>query len=129
MKHAELWASYNNYTLDLSKLTRQLAFAAAALCWFFRTPRTTFPPHIYVALTFVVAFFIADILQYFSGAWLVRIWTRKEEVRRWQEGQNIEGDYDKPWWLDVPPFVLFNVKIIALLAAFGFLGAELLRRQ
>ena len=36
MKNRDLWASYEFYTSELTKYSRQLAFAAAAICWFFK---------------------------------------------------------------------------------------------
>ena len=46
----------------------------------------------------------------------------------WAEKNSIEGDVEKPWWLDKPPFACFVVKIGALLASFAFLSAEFIKR-
>ncbi|MEM6582451.1 MAG: hypothetical protein AAF699_14325 [Pseudomonadota bacterium] len=77
-----------------------------------------------MSLIFVVAFFTADVLQFFTSAHLLRWWTRREETRKWEETKTIEGEYDKPWYLDTPAFVFFNVKAICLVVAFLFIAFE-----
>jgi hypothetical protein len=73
-----------------------------------------------------VAFFIADVLQSFIGALLLRYWLRGEELKQWQATNSIEGEYLKPSWLDYPSFTLFLSKVILLLMGFTFLAVEIL---
>jgi hypothetical protein len=127
MTNKEVWSQYKDYTRDLTELARKLAFAAAAICWFFKASDNTFPANIYLALFFVVVFFFSDILQGLSGALLIKWWIRKEEIKKWEETRKIEGDYQKPVWLDYPAFTFFFVKIFFLLASFIFIGKELLK--
>ena len=89
MKNAELWESYGFYTGELTKYSRQLAFAGAAICWFFKTPEVTFPKPVIVSLVLIVLFFISDILQYFIAAHLLRWWIRREEKRLWKKKKTI----------------------------------------
>jgi hypothetical protein len=42
MKIEELWTQYQYYTQDVTENSRKLAFAIAAICWFFKTPEATF---------------------------------------------------------------------------------------
>ena len=128
MKNSELWKSYEFYTGELTKYSRQLAFAGAAICWFFKTPEVSFPKPIIVSLIFIVLFFVFDILQYFVSAHLLRWWTRKEEKLMWEKEKTIEGEYHKPWWVDSPAFIFFNVKAIVLTAAFVSIGVEFAKR-
>lgn len=128
MNNAELWKSYDYYTGELTKFSRQLAFAAAAICWFFKTPEITFPKPILLSLVLIVAFFILDILQYFLAAHLLRWWTQREEQKMWKKKKTITGEYHKPQWLDIPSFLLFNVKIIVLFVSFVSLGVEFIAR-
>ena len=127
MKNKELWASYEFYTGELTKFSRQLAFAAAALCWLFRTQDGVFPAPILFSLAFVVLFFFCDILQYFVAAHLLRWWTRRKEKEMWETHHTIDGEYEKPAWLDKPAVVLFNLKVIALCFAFIALGIKVLQ--
>jgi hypothetical protein len=129
VKNADLWASYGAYTGELTKFARQLAFAGAAICWFFRTPDVRFPSRINAALLAFVTYFVLDIAQYFSAALLLRFWIRAEESRRWASSDTLDGEYDKPAWLDEPPFVLFVLKIVALVIAFAMLASEFLVRM
>lgn len=127
MTNKELWESYAFYTGELTKLSRQLAFASAAICWLFRTAEGTFPSAILFSLGSVVIFFCFDTLQYLVSAHLLRWWTRQKEKEMWESNQTILGEYEKPAWLDAPAFVLLNLKITALFSAFVGLGVELLR--
>lgn len=129
MKNSELWAQYDGYTKDLSANCRKIAFGAAAICWFFKSPDVIFPPAIIKALGFTVAFFMADILQYFTAAIVLRLWIRHQEKKLWATEQTIEGDYEKPFWLDFPAFTLWWFKVILLLITYIFIGMQLLGAQ
>lgn len=128
MKNAELWKSYDYYTGELTKFSRQLAFAGTAICWFFKTEDVTFPKPILISLVLIVSFFILDILQYFLGAHILRWWTQCEEKKMWEKKKKIDGEYHKPRWLDSPSFTLFNIKIVALFTAFVALSFEFIGR-
>gem|GEM_PF-1027297 len=122
VKNEDLWAQYDNFTKDLSDNARKLAFAAAAVCWFFKTSENSFPPEVLWALRFVVLFFIFDILQYFLGALSVKFWTEYHENKEHRETGSIEGEYLKPKWVDYPSFSMWLLKVLALLASYLFLG-------
>ena len=126
MKNHELWESYKDYTKTLTEVARKLGFAAAALCWLFKGNDNTFPSHILTALAFVVLYFTCDMLQFFLGAVFIRTWTRREEKKRWKEDETIEGDYDKPAWLDSPSYAMWWIKVLCLLTSFIFIGFHLI---
>lgn len=127
MKNAELWASYREYTLGVTENARKLGFAAAAICWFFKTPDNIFPRLILFALGAAVLYFLCDILQYALGACLTRSWTRHEEKDRHRQGLSVEdGEYKKPAWIDVPSYVLWWLKIVFLFCSFVFIGLQIL---
>jgi hypothetical protein len=128
MKNAEAWDQYKSYTKDITEVSRKLGFAGAAICWVLKTPEGTFSICVLWGLTFFVVFFIADVLQSFVGALLLRHWLRREELKQWQTTNSIEGEYLKPGWLDYPSFALFLLKVIFLLIGFTFLAAEILSR-
>jgi len=46
----------------------------------------------------------------------------------WDKKQTIEGEYNKPWWIDYPAFIFFNLKAIMLFVAFCALGIEFIKR-
>lgn len=128
MNNSELWDSYNYYTGELTKYSRQLAFANAAICWFFKSPEVTFPSTVVISLALLVVYFASDILQFFISAHLLRWWTRREEKQKWEAEKTITGDYNKPWWLDIPAFFFFNLKIVSLFFSFIALGVEFIGR-
>jgi hypothetical protein len=79
-------------------------------------------------LIFFVAFFIADILQSLSGALVTRWFTQRKEFELLHKNGTIEGDVDRPRWLDWPAFTLFLIKSAFLVVGFVFIGCELVSR-
>jgi hypothetical protein len=128
MMNPEVWRHYQDYTSDLTGLTRRLGFGAAAVCWFFKGPDGGFPKPVLVSLAFVVAFFSLDVLQALIAALGLKAWIRRREQELWDKTGSIEGDYEKPHTLDRWPFALFLGKILVLFGAFAALGVELWRR-
>jgi hypothetical protein len=126
MKNEKLWAPYVDYTKALSEIARKLGFGAAAICWFFKSADNTFPSHIKISLVFVVLYFMLDMMQYLIAAVLLRIWIRREEKKKWAEKQTIEGDYEKPAWLDHPGYALWLAKVVLLLLGYAFIGLHLM---
>ena len=129
MKNSDLWKSYADYTNNLSENARKLGFAAAAICWFFKDQQDRFPNLILVALGATVLFFLADILQYLLGALFVRVWTRHHEVKKYKATKSIEGEYDKPAWLDYPSYAMWWIKISSLLGAFSLIGLYIINKH
>lgn len=127
MKNSELWGAYKDYTKTLTEVAEKLGFAAVAICWFFKNADNTFPAIILAGLIFVVFYFTFNLLQFLLGAVLIRIWVRREEKKRWREQNTIEGEYDKPAWLDYPSYTMWWLKIICLLTSFCLIGIYLIR--
>ncbi len=122
MTNKELWVQYKEYTTELTSNARKLAFAAGAITWFFKDKDNIFPKSILFAIGFLVLFFICDIVQFFFGAVMIGWWTRNEEKKKHEETGSIEGEYDKPAWLDYPSRTCWYLKIVFLLLAFTFIG-------
>ena len=129
MKNAELWKSYEDYTKGLTENARKLGFAAAAVCWFFKNQDDRFPQLILASLGFTVIFFLADILQYLFGAILLKCWTRNQEKKKYKATGSIEGEYNKPAWLDYPSYTMWWLKIISLVIAFALIGFHIIQKQ
>jgi len=126
MKITDCWEQYKAYTEDVTSQSRKLGLVVGAGCWFFKTPDASFPFWILLSLVSLVAFFLLDLLQMISASVLLRCWTRKQEKKLWAEKNTIDGDVEKPWWLDRPSFTFFCLKFGALLASFLFLSIEFL---
>ena len=125
-----LWDSYHFYTRTLSEESRKLAFAAAAVCWFFKSDDVTFPALIVSALLGIVLFFLFDILQYLTRALLIRSWTYRQEARlEFEKGTALpDDDVPNPPRLDKAAFFFLCIKLFVLLLAFSFMIAEFIRR-
>lgn len=122
MKNSELWGQYKQYTEDLTTNSRKLAFIAGGLCWFFKDDKGVFPVLILITLLLLVLYFAFDLLQYFTAALFYRQWIRAAETERYNNTGTLDGDYEKPAWLDRPAFTCWCVKTIILLIIYGCLG-------
>lgn len=127
MTNAELWQQYQTYTKTVTELVRKLGFAAAAICWFFKDATGVFPTRVLSALFLVVLFFVADVLQFLAGAVMLRCWTRQREKELWNQNGTLDGDYEKPVWLDYPSYAFWWGKILLLLYAFLLIATHILK--
>ncbi len=124
----DAWNEYQENTRALSENARKLAFAGAAICWFFKGGDATFPGKISLSLAFIVLFFLGDMLQYLASAILLRIWARRQEKILKFTKLSLDTPIEKPLWVVGPPFVLFLAKLALLLVAFIFLILEFASR-
>lgn len=127
-----LFNESKEYSKELTDFSRKLAFAAAAICWFFKKePAVTFPNAIYLSLLFIILFFIFDVLQYFLGAITLYIWTRKKEIEylKIYKAKAYEKQLLKPIWIIRLIYIIFIFKILFLCVAFVALGTEFIRRM
>ena len=104
----EIWEQYSNFAIDLSNNARKLAFGGAAIAWIFKTEENTFSISVLCALFFIIVFFILDIIQYLIGAIRLKHWIETEERKKQKETGDIEGEYEKPIYIDVPSYILYQ---------------------
>ena len=128
MTTEKLWSQYQHYTRELTEHSRKLAFACAAICWFFKTPEITFPPKILWSLGLLVLFFLLDVLHYLTGSIVYRVFTHRQEQHLLRKTGSYVGEVDVPRSLDRAPFTLFVAKSLALLASFAALASEFYSR-
>jgi len=124
MKTEKLWDEYQYYTRDVTENSRKLAFAVAAICWFFRTPESMFPPAILWSLALLVCFFVSDVLQYLSAAFTLRKFLEHQEEKHYLKTGALPQEVTKPRWVDYPATFFFIVKTLFLLGSFVALGTE-----
>jgi hypothetical protein len=127
MTGKELWEQYQRYTRDITEHCRVLGFAGAGICWMFKGDDFAFPHMIALALLLVVAYFVADLMQFLAGAVTLKAFVEREEAKMWREKGTIDGEIKKPRWVDRPAFAFFAAKIALLLAGFAAIGAHLAR--
>ena len=135
MKLSSIWDQYTSYTKTVSEQARKLAFAGAAVCWFFRTPEATFPILILIALLLIVVFFLADLGQYIFAAQRYRTFAREQEEayweseRPWEQGEGIPDiEVEVPVSLDKLSQSWFIFKVCVLTIAYVFMIGEFLIR-
>jgi hypothetical protein len=73
-------------------------------------------------------YFFFDLAHYFGSAVLYRFWIRGKEVEMYEKTGTIEGEYNKPAWLDTLAFICFCVKIIILALIYLFLGLNIIMK-
>jgi len=122
MTNKDVWNQYKEYSQTTSEIARKFAFAGIAICWFFKTDDGLFPELVKISLLLFLLFFFIDFLQYLISTFLLKFWIRKNEIKIWEETGNIEGDYQKPSYIDMPAFILFVLKIIILFISFLIFG-------
>lgn len=123
----ELWKQYQDYTKEVSTNLRVLGFGVIGISWVFKGEDLTFPLAIRWALLLAVAYFLLDMLQYFITALIYRFWLYKEEDNRINAGESIDGEVDKPRWLDNFAFIAWCVKFPVLFFSYLAVSIHLLR--
>jgi len=132
----QLWETRDFYTKGITEQSRKLAYAVAAICWFFRSGGATdgeviFPSFITVALLFVVLFFICDLSQYLGNAIKLERWIFKKELEIEEENGRHARDNDE---MTNPPSIyrlgdfFFYSKLASLFLSFLFLILEFTQR-
>ncbi len=124
----DAWKEYQENTKALSEIARKLAFAGAAICWFFKGGDATFPGKINLSLVFIVLFFFCDMLQYLASVLLLKIWARRQEKILKFNKLSLDTPIEKPMWVVGPSFALFLAKLALLLVSFIFLVLEFVSR-
>lgn len=125
MKLSEIREDYEELSGLLSKFNRQLAFAGIGIVWLFRTTDTLGKTSIDTEmLTPILCFVISfgfDLLQYLwqSYAWYIFYWYKRKK------GCKEEDEMNEPEWPNVIAWILFTVKVAALIAAYIHLGLYL----
>jgi len=124
MNITDVWNEFKQNTREVTESSRKIAFAAAAICWFFKTDNASFPKYIQLSLVFIVLYFIFDILQFLVSVISLKKWaTRKEAILLLQK-MPLDSPIIKPKWITKYPYWLFLTKLIFLAAAFVFIILE-----
>lgn len=112
--------TFYEFTGKASDLNRQLAFAAIALIWLFKTgadSQPTFPHKLILPGGLVVVSLFLDMLQYCVGAIVWRMIYTKNEAIEVSETE----DLDHSVWSERPIWFLFIVKILFVMTAYVFI--------
>lgn len=126
MKLSEIRKDYEELSGLLSKLNRQLAFAGIGIVWLFRVTDakggTSIDPKMLTPILCFVISFAFDLLQYLwqSWVWYVFYW-----FKRCCKGLKEDDETNEPEWPNVIAWIMFTVKVGALMIAYIKLGLYL----
>lgn len=123
MKQSEIRKAYEELSGLLSKFNRQLAFAGIGIVWLFRVTdksgNVTIDPEMLAPILCFVISFAFDLLQYLwqSYVWYLFYWYNRSRKKLGEDDETNE-----PEWPNVVAWVLFTVKVCALMIAYILLG-------
>ena len=127
MTNKEIWQHYAEYTDKVTSIARKLGFAAIAVIWVIGGSTTNLTASLRYALLVVVLYFMMDLFQFFVGSLIMRRWIRNTEKFLWKEKKSIEGNYQKPAWLDIPSYILWLLKILILFFGYFLIGVYIFK--
>lgn len=128
MKLSEIRKAYEDISGSLSKFNRQLAFAGIGIVWLFRATddngNTAIDSELITPILCFVVSFCFDLLQYFwqSYAWYIYYWYKKGT------GVKEDEEVNEPEWPNIIAWIMFTIKVSALITAYGHLGYYLYSR-
>lgn len=112
-----------------TSVARQLAIAGAGVCWLFKDSKDIiFPAYIYASLVCFSLFFIFDVLQYAITAFRYLKYGKKVEAAKKNIGSSDAIVRVVPESLNLPSYVLFSLKMIALFVAYSGIAFEIVKR-
>ena len=122
MKLSEIREDYEELSGLLSRFNRQLAFAGIGIVWLFRatdkTGSTSIDPQLLTPVLCFVISFGFDLLQYFwqSLVWYIYYWFNRNK------GIKEDTEMNEPEWPNIVAWLMFIIKVSALMAAYLHLG-------
>jgi hypothetical protein len=120
------WQDFYEFSGKASDITRQLAFAAIAVIWLFKTDaptgNITIPPDLIWPGILIVAALAADLLQYVAGSLIWGLYAR------YLEREHIAGVERHSKWLVRPIWLFFVIKIVLVIWAYFLILLFLLRK-
>ena len=114
--------TFYEFSGKASDVSRQLAFAAIAVIWLFKSDapgggHLTIPRALILPGALIVTALAADLLQYIMASLIWRIYYRYLEKKR------VPPDVDTQHspWLEIPITALFWIKVFLVIAAYIFI--------
>jgi hypothetical protein len=120
MKLQDYRNDFYTYSGKASDLNRQLAFAAIALIWLFKKDvggQPTIPAALIFPTILVVTSLVFDMLQYCVASIIWRCFYLSME-QKVSENKNLKHSV----WLERPIWILFVLKVVAVLIAYIGIG-------
>ncbi|MBI2791353.1 MAG: hypothetical protein HYX61_05295 [Gammaproteobacteria bacterium] len=117
-----IWDSHHKSTVTLSKISRQLAFASVAVCWLFRQKDSTILLHgpVLWALIFALIYFLFDLLQYISAAYIYYAIANNKENELNSNGKKLA--LNEPCYKDKEddkfPYLFLKLKVCSIFISY-----------
>jgi hypothetical protein len=118
MKLSDAKGAYEVLSGKASDINRQLGFAGIALIWVFKqgnAPFAVLDTQLLRAALFIALALTLDFVQYLTGAATWYLFFRLQE----QRDLNLDRDVWAPDWINRPTWVLFWIKVTAMMIAYG----------
>jgi len=114
--YQESYKRFLFYTGEASKIGRQLAFAEGAILWFYHTNVDAYFSFILISFTFLLIYFILDLLQYFIGG--INFESLACEQEKDPQKERAMKDIKPMRWLYYAKFVTLFVVTIFIISLF-----------
>ena len=122
MKLQDTREAYGDASSSASTIARQLAFAALAAVWIFKTDlpdKQIAVPHALILPSFLAILTLSlDLFQY---AYKALVWGYFNRHMEHKTNRDEEKEFGAPYWLNWPAFALFWLKIISVAVSHGIL--------
>ncbi len=119
-------ATLDYYTGKVSEISRQLALAAIALVWIFKTdqPRggMLIPQALYWPAACAIAALACDLFQYTYASIAWGQFNRRKEK---EVGLNDKAEFYAPRWINWPSNIFFYLKLVLVMICYALLLAYL----
>jgi hypothetical protein len=126
MKLQDYRDTFYTFTGKASDISRQLAFAAIAVIWLFKSDekgQLSIPNELVLPGILVVSALTLDLLQYCLGAGIWYSFYRSQEKQRALEDKEITHSV----WLERPLSAIFWIKVALVVAAYCLILVYLVR--
>lgn len=127
MKLSEIRTAYEDLSGKLSDISRQLCFAGFAVIWIYNKSENNIsvPQELYLPAFLLCLSLFLDIMQYVvsSLSWYI-FYLKKRKGNSNDDDTSVK----EPEKLNIVPWILFGLKIIALIIGYFYIGIFLIAK-
>jgi hypothetical protein len=114
VKIKEIYNTGMDFSSDVSKVARQLAFGEGAIFWLFFKEADKLTPIITIGLSLLVLYFISDLFQYIIAAWLNKNLASFYENLNNKDSPIDPETIDRPHGMNNPIYACYYIKLVML---------------
>ena len=119
MRLENVRSAYEDLAAKASDIVRQISLAGVGIIWVFKSSTSTslsLDPKLLWAALFIFLTLLFDFLQYVLGTTIWFLYFRYRE----KKGTKGNDEFLAPTWLNWPTWMLFYLKSLMMLVAYGF---------